>query len=132
MQPLVSPGLDAGETQGSSKSRRQTEQRDGHRRGSRSSRIASQALSPGEAPVGTLGAGEERRRFWGRTLWWWTNLQIDPLTAQEPHPLPSDLAATPIPPEPRGGSHGQSGRPSLACWFGRWTENGTDPARLLR
>ena len=64
-RPLVSPGLDAGETQGSSKSRRQTEQRDGHRRGSRSSRIASQALSPGEAKVGHAGRGRGAKALLG-------------------------------------------------------------------
>ena len=100
-QHQLPPRLDRCKTQGSRKSRRQTEQGDGYRQGSRGSGVTSQALSPGEAPMGTLCAGKERRLPQGTNLCWWTHQEVDPLAAQEPHPLSSRLASAAVSPQER-------------------------------
>ncbi len=81
--------------------------------------------------MGTLCAGKERRLPQGTNLWWWTHQEVDPLAAQEPHPLSSRLASAPVSPEERGGSRGRSDYLDLACRFDTRAQDGTHPARLL-
>ena len=120
------------ETQGGSKSRRQTIQGDGHSCGSRSPSVASPAFTPRHPPMGTLCAGKEQRLPWRRNLSRRTQQDIDPLAAHEPQPLPSRLASTPVSPQERGGSSCRSGHLGLTCRFGTRAQDGTHPARLLR